>query len=76
MKPTNQYLRDSNNKEMAKKKYRANIYFQGDIDIIVTAKNERQAFSIAKKRISIRKIGLKNIRSDFSDIERIDNAYS
>jgi hypothetical protein len=61
---------------MAKKKYKANIYFVGDIDIIVTANNQRQAFSIAKKRVSARKIGLKSIRSDFSDIERIDNAYS
>jgi hypothetical protein len=54
-----------------KRTYKASIYFQGEIEIYVRAENERKALSIAKKRIAKRKIGSRNIRSDFSGTDEV-----
>jgi hypothetical protein len=41
------------------KRYRVNVYVQTDIDVYVTARTERSAEAIARRRVAKRKIGLR-----------------
>jgi hypothetical protein len=57
------------------KTYIAEIYFVGEKQVKVKAKNERSAFTIAKRRVGKSNIGVKNVRIDMSDIHRFDSDY-
>jgi hypothetical protein len=46
-------------KKSPMKRYRVNVYIQTDIDVYVTARTERSAGAIARRKVAKRAIGLK-----------------
>lgn len=53
---------------MAKKRYRVEVAFQGERYVIVRANNERQAKSLAQKRVRKMVIG-SSVRTDWTEAE-------
>lgn len=51
------------------KKYFASVYYQGEVDVTVSAKNKREAKKKITARITNRKVKRKDVRFDFFDIE-------
>lgn len=51
------------------KRYRVNVYYQYDVNVMVSAKNGREARKKAQDRVAKRKIGHKAIRKEYTDEE-------
>jgi len=53
------------------KEFRVEVYFQGELTVTVKARNARQAWGKAAKRVKKRNIG-NNLRRDFSVVENTE----